>query len=116
MGDMDARCRFYVRTVVSEDPLAYRYDAIRLRGWNDDGCLHTQHPPMIGDQIYLIDDATKAGGEYRVMERSWTPSNYGSADWPSGKPAPKVGPLLHLIVERTEGLFRHETPEGDEEP
>jgi hypothetical protein len=111
MSDLDARCRFYVRTVLSEGPPpTARYDAINVRGWHDDGCVHTQHPPTVGDLVYLIDDITKTDGTYRVLERAWSHPNYGSAYWLPGTPTPKRGPSVDYIVERAEGLFRHEVP------
>jgi hypothetical protein len=112
MGDLDAQCSFNVRTVITEDPPSYRYDTIRVAGWHGDGCLHTQHPPMVGDLIFLMDDFTKASGEYLVLERSWTHPGYGSVNWQSGKPRPTHGPLVAYIVERVEGMFRDEAPEG----
>jgi hypothetical protein len=108
----DVRCNFYRRSPV--DVGLWRYDHISLAGPHGDTFLHTPHPPHVGDLIGLYDPFTKKGGVHRVVERSWTHSSWGSADWPYGEPRPHVGPLLDVIVEDAEGPFRDEAPQDDE--
>jgi hypothetical protein len=108
----DVRCNFYRRTPA--DVGLWRYDHINHSDHTGDGYLTTPHPPLVGDLIGLYDPTTKKGGVYRIVERSWTHSSWGSANWPYGEPRPKVGPLLDLIVETAQGPFHDEAPQDDE--
>lgn len=104
------RCGFYIRTVVSTDPLLYEYEKVALNGPQGTGNLVTSTPPAIGDLIHLWDTYKKTGGTFRVLERSWGHAEYGSVTWPYGEPEPKEGPLLHIIVEKSKGPFVNEAP------
>lgn len=109
------RCAFHVRTTVSDGPPpTYHYEQVHLSGWDHDGRLHTPHPPQVGDLIFLWDDLKKNGGYYRVIERSWLHAAYGSTDWPHAEMSPKKGPLVDIVVEPAEGIFRGEAPGEDD--
>jgi hypothetical protein len=110
------QCRFYVRTPATEDPPTYDYQAVYLRGsgYGQSGTLVTPHPPAVGDQIYLTDESGPHTGEHRVIARSWSHPQYGSAAWPAGTKWPKDGPLLTVIVEPAPGLFHDEAESADE--
>jgi hypothetical protein len=108
----DVRCNFYRR--VPADVGLWRYDHINLSGPHGDTFLHTLHPPLVGDFISLWDFTTKTSGVYRIVERSWQHSSWGSANWPYGATRPHVGPILDIIVETAKGVFRDEAPSEDE--
>jgi len=93
---IEPMCSFYVRTLVSDTP-TYRYE--RLDNVGKDRYLNTPHPPLIGDLIHL------GGGTYRVVDRAWGHSTYGSFNWPLGAKESTVGPLLDFSVESADGLF-----------
>jgi hypothetical protein len=96
------RCQFYERAAVDG---GYRYDRINVESPSGFGPLVTPYPPAVQDLIHLWDSHEKRGGTYRVVERAWHHSSYGSVDWPYGSPASKEGPLLDVIVEAAEGPF-----------
>lgn len=106
------RCQFYERTAVEG---GFRYDMISINGPMGAGRLVTPHPPAVGDLISLWDVHERRGGTFRVIERAWMYSSYGSTDWPYGTPASKEGPLLDIVVEAAEGPFVDEVPSGDDE-
>lgn len=110
------QCSFYVRTQVTNEP-TYRYDHIEISSPESDGKLRTPWPPSVGDTIQLYDSLRRIGGVYRVIERSWLHSSYGSANWPyvRTQAGPAVGPLLDIVVEPSTGLFVNEAElEADE--
>ena len=106
------RCSFYERTPVEG---GYRYEKISLMNPRGDTSLETDHPPLVGDLIFLSDATSERRGQYRVIERSWLHSSWGSTDWPYGEAASTTGPLLDVIVEAAEGPFVDEVPSVDEE-
>lgn len=106
------RCQFYERVEVEG---GYRYDQINVNGPTGFDPLVTPHPPAVGDLIHLWDAYKKRGGTFRVVERAWHHSSYGSTDWPYGSPVSKEGPLLDIIVEAAVGPFVDEAPSEDEE-
>ena len=73
-------------------------------------CLHTLHPPRIGDLLPLWDEHKRAGGCFRVVDREWHHPGFGSAVWPLTETAPKEGPSLTVIVEADLGIFYKEAP------
>jgi hypothetical protein len=112
-ADADVRCNFYRRTPVTDG--RYRYDFIQHGDHAGDGFLRTPHPPLVGDLINLYDPQAKTAGTYRVIERSWTHSAWGSPNGPYGEPRPHVGPILDVVVETAEGVFRDEAPLEEED-
>jgi hypothetical protein len=88
----------------------YRYRKISINNRQGDTCLHTPHPPAVGDLIQLWDATERRGGMYQVVARQWLHSSYGSMDWPTGQSDSSVGPLLDIVVEAAEGVFRDEAP------
>ena len=70
-----------------------------------------QHVPAVGDLVSLYDQSNEeARGIFRVLERMWMYSSYGSADWPYGQREPSTGPLVDVIVEPADGPYRDEAP------
>ncbi|WP_019059995.1 hypothetical protein [Streptomyces prunicolor] len=106
------RCSFYERTPVEG---GYRYEKISIKSPRGDTHMVTGHPPLVGDLIYLRDMVKERGGQFRVIDRSWLHSSWGSTSWPYDQPASSVGPLLDIVVEATEGPFVNEVPGVEEE-
>lgn len=95
----------------------YSYDRLYLRGYGGAaGGLVTPYVPVVGDLIHLNDEE-RGPGTYRVVERAWGHSAYGSADWPLAQIRPNSGPIVDLIVEPAAGPFIDEvyTPEEEDE-
>lgn len=106
------RCQFYVRTPVEG---GFRYDMISIDGPNGAGRMVTAYPPAVGDLISLWDALKRQGGTYRVLERAWMHSSYGSTDWPYAERTSKEGPLLDVIVEAAEGPFVDEVSDDEDD-
>ena len=123
----DVRCRFYVRELppgvsYHKPGGQWRYESMWLPGWHGDGCLHTPYPPVKGDVIYLADQPNADGrprriGHFRVLDRGWLHSGYGSVDWPHGQSEATSGPELMVVVEQDPdgGLFVNEAELTDAE-
>jgi hypothetical protein len=115
------RCTFRLRVPV--DGGLFRYDDLwPTSGRLNDGEWPFLNPPDIGDTVGLWKPDWRVEpkpphphGVYRVIERDWSYASYGSGAWPYGEPAPKVGPMLTLIVEPAEGPYRNEAPADEEE-
>lgn len=107
------RCQFYERVAVEG---GYHYDMISINGPGGYGRLVTPHPPAKGDLVSLWDAFNDRGGMFRVLERTWHHSGYGSTDWPYGEPTSKEGPMLDIIVERADGPFVDEVSRPEEAP
>jgi hypothetical protein len=101
------RCQFYHRRAV---PGGYAYDCIAIDSPDMGGALVTTHPPAVGDRIGLTDRDTHGPGIYLVLERCWQYPAYGSVAWPYGK-SPEA-PIVQVVVEAAEGLFRDEPEEA----
>lgn len=109
------KCYFYLRATTADG--SYTYDAV-----NTDSCSYggrgfeTLHPPAVGDLLSFYDKRTETSVGLRVIERSWSHTGYGSANWPVIEPHPISGPLLTLICEADQGPFRDEasTAEGED--
>lgn len=104
------RCHFYLRERVKDGQ--FFYSSVLLQGPKGDGCLHTFHPPAVGDLIYLWDKLQKGPGSVRVLARSWLHASWGSTHWPHGAAFPTDVPLLDIIVEREDGPFVDEASPG----
>lgn len=110
---MDVRCSFAVRVAVDG---GYRYDRVSLGGYHGDGSLHTEHPPVAGDVIHLWSaNEGDPRGTFVVVARQWSHPSWGSFNWPHIETRPKVGPMLDVIVEPAEGVYRNEVLLPDEE-
>lgn len=110
----DPRCSFYLRTAVGDG--RYRYTRISIANQAGNGYIVTPTPPVVGDLIYLRDQIEGGpSGTFRVVERSWVHSSWGSHDWPYTEPQPLVGPMLDLIVEAAEGPFANEALAGGDQ-
>ena len=105
------RCKFHERIKVEG---GYRYELINIEGPHGFGRFVTAHPPAVGDLIGLWDAYAQRGGTFRVIERMWLHSGYGSTDWPHGSSMSKEGPLLDIVVEAAEGLFVDEVSDEAE--
>lgn len=103
---MAARCSFYVLN--REDP----DDSQAIYPKTPSGGLILDHPPAVGDLIWLSgisyrtdDEGEDVSGCWRVLARSWSPAVYGSQAWPAGTER-ETGPVwLDLMVEPAEGLL-----------
>lgn len=78
------------------------------------GSLITEHPPAIGDMLMISgymagsdDDERATGkvyGNYRVVDRRWSPADYGSIAWPHGER--EEGPVgLDVMLAPTPEFF-----------
>lgn len=93
---------------------AWRYDPVDIP--HPGGAfMPLEHLPAPGDLVTLWTrggpEGQPAGGpHFRVLQRAWTWSGYGSADWPYGKNAPQTGPIVDIIVEPAAGPYSDEAP------
>lgn len=103
---MTVRCSFFVLN--REDP--ENSHSISLK--TQTGGLILEHPPAVGDLIWLSgtvyqtdEEGEDVSGCWRVLTRAWSPAAYGSQAWPLGA-ARETGPVwLDLMVEPSKGLF-----------
>jgi len=106
-------CSFYIRTPAGDSQ--FQYESVNIGSPHGDGKMHTPYPPAVGDLIHLRDTIKQSGGTYEVIIRQWLHSSYGSTNWPVLEQQPTVGPLLELLVEPAEGVFRDQAPRPDDE-
>ncbi|WP_329214848.1 hypothetical protein OG352_05335 [Streptomyces sp. NBC_01485] len=106
-------CSFYIRTPAEQGQ--FHYEPVNVSSPHYDGKMHTLYAPAVGDLIHLWDTTKKQGGTFEVLARHWLHSSYGSTSWPVLEQQPTVGPLLDLIVQAAEGVFRDQAPLPDEE-
>ncbi|MFE2469742.1 hypothetical protein [Streptomyces mirabilis] len=106
-------CSYYIRTPA--DGGQFYYDRVNVSSPHHDGKMHTPYPPSTGDLIHLWDTVAKKGGTFTVLARQWMHSSYGSTNWPLLEQQPTVGPLLELIVEPVEDVFRYQALRQDDE-
>jgi len=103
---------FYERKIVSPDPVhRYRYEPLdeKYSQFGADLGFPVNFPPTVGDWIII------GSGSFRVIDRQWMCSGYGSTYWPTLEDRPVVPHRLTLILERsTEGPFAWEA-ESEEE-
>lgn len=108
--------RFAVRFPAGSGTWRYEHISVANPGGQD--VIALEYPPAIGDLISVWDSdrarrqlpQPEGGPMYRVLDRWWTHSSWGSADWPYGEQMPRSGPLLEIILEPAEGLYRNEAP------
>jgi hypothetical protein len=94
----------------------YRFEWVDIHTPGGAGHHPMEHPPLIGDLVIL--PTRRPGGEppleggpvFRVIDRMWGHSEYGSAHWPYGANSPVAGPLLEIIVEPARGLYADQAP------
>lgn len=111
-GPQPVRCTFAVRYPAGNGK--WRYKRVHITGVDGDYCLPLWQPPIPGDKIDLWSDQDIEGGPvFLVAERAWSHAAYGSPDWPYGSRMPGRGPLLHIIVEPSEGPYHDEAPGKD---
>ncbi|MBF6577253.1 hypothetical protein [Nocardia farcinica] len=103
----EVRCSFEVRR--TDDSGKEIITSLPVDGPRGDGELRTDHPPVIGDTIYLTDKEI-GGYTYRVVARDWEYPAYGSKDWPAGEPRPLTSPLLRCLIERVPDIGKEEQP------
>lgn len=106
------RCQFYERVPTVG---GFHYDMISINGPGGYGRFVTPYPPAKGDLIILWDAHREHGGVFRVIERAWHHSSYGSTDWPYAERTSKQGPMLDIFVERADGPFVDEVARPEEE-
>jgi hypothetical protein len=97
------RCSFHVKAPTADGK--FTYAALTLNSSRGDSYLVTAYPPLVGDLISLYDPYAKLGGVFRVVDRMWMHSSFGSIDWPYGQDRPSTGPLLDIIVVAAEGMY-----------
>jgi hypothetical protein len=110
------RVRFAIRYPAGDD--TWRYEPVDVGNPGGQGFTALEYPPATGDLISLWDRSRHARGlppleggpGFRVLDRSWHHSSYGSMDWPYGEQVPRSGPLLDIIVEPADGPYRDEAP------
>lgn len=107
------RCTFYLRTNAGEGQ--YRYEAFRVRSYDNSGDLIIENPPLVGDLVPLEDQYDGRRGQYRVIERSWSYNQYGSVNWPVTSVRSEMPDMLTVVVVEDEGPFRNEANIGEEE-
>ncbi|MGW1961782.1 hypothetical protein ACWCPD_16075 [Streptomyces sp. NPDC001935] len=112
-GAHPVECSFAIRTPAENDQ--FTYERVNIGSRHGDGKLHTFYPPAVGDLIHLWDTVKQKGGMFAVLARQWLHSSYGSTNWPVLEEQPTVGPLLELVVEPAEGVFRNEAPLREED-
>lgn len=103
------RCKFSVRYPAGDGK--WRYQSVSIAGPGG-GLYGLYDPPAVGDLIFLWNSGgpqPEGGSAFRVVERSWMHSSWGSADWPYGEAEPRSGPMVNIIVEPAEGPYRDET-------
>jgi hypothetical protein len=97
----------------------WRYETVWVSSPSGSAFIPMEHPPLMGDLITLWDSDRHrrglpphdGGPAFRVVDRMWSHSSWGSADWPFGESEPRSGPLLDIIVEPARGgAYRDETP------
>lgn len=101
------RCMFYLR--IDDGNGAFHYNQIEVDSWNRDGALHTEHPPLKDDILWLVDRVSRKRHTVRVLERSWAHNQYGSANWPVTETEPMMPDILDILVVPAEGMFRNES-------
>jgi hypothetical protein len=102
-----ARCSFYVRTVDLASS-RHRFTHLVPAGLSMSGLVELEHPPVIGDLIYLRDTETETSGAYRVVDRAWSHAAYGSPAWPAAQARPTNGPWVDIVLEPALGVFTTE--------
>lgn len=115
-GSSWPRVRFAVRYPAGDG--RWRYEPVDIANPDGAGFSALEYPPAPGDLISLWDRSLHARGlpqpeggpVFRVLDRWWSHSSWGSADWPYGEQVPRSGPLLDVIVEPADGLYRDEAP------
>lgn len=108
-------CTFHERVPAGGSTFHYR--RVWLSNRDGDGVLRTPFPPAVGDTIFLYDrGGTETGprGCFRVVERDWGHTSYGSTYWPVLDKHPAQGPRLTLIVVAAEGPFRNQELDEDD--
>lgn len=108
-----ARVTFSVRRPTPDNH--WDYQRISPDSPYGSGFVPMNFPPVVGDLIILQDAhrEVEGGPVFQVIGRQWAHSNYGSPSWPHNAPEPREGPLLNIVVEPAEGIFRNERPENE---
>lgn len=106
-----ARLWFYERR---PNPDGWQYQRINPSTPSMDGTLRTTMVPAVGDTFHLADQHDKERrGTFKVVSRDWAYPSFGSHDWPYVGGIVN-GPIVTVIVERSEGPFVNQA-DGDGE-
>ena len=108
MSASEATCRFSVRYPAAGGK--WRFQRAHESSWDTGGAVVTDHPAAIGDLVLLTDPALDGGPVFRVVDRMIAYPQYGSWNWPAGRPQPERGPLIEVIAEPAAGLYINEAP------
>jgi hypothetical protein len=103
MRRFEVACDFQVRTPAGDGK--FYFDDIAVKGQYGEHWLYTPHPPLVGDLIWLANEGKDHGRNYRVIDRQWSHSQYGSVNWPLTESRPQAAPMLTVLVEPAEGMF-----------
>ena len=104
---MTVDCAFYIRVQVSQKP-TYRYTPLSIRNPRGDHMQQVDHPPSVGDFVFLHDEHAQASGSFVVVSRSWQWPSYESVSFPLGDDATITPARLVVIVEASPGPFANE--------
>lgn len=107
---------FSVRTPAGDGK--WHFEGLMFAVWGTVGSrIPMEYPPSVGDQIILDPYPSSAGDQvcFRVVDRQWMHSSYGSGGWRYGEPMPHEGPWLDCIIEAAPGLYQDEAPLPPEE-
>lgn len=109
------RVKFAVRYPTKDN--RWRYETVDIPAYEGAVFVPMEHPPAVGDLISLWSRQgnMEGGPVFRVIERMWNHATYGSTNWPVAEQMPIVGPILDIIVEPADGLYRNEAPLPGEE-
>ena len=118
-GDLDTwfPVNFCERTIIAPGAASpYRYSGLRVPHHYNARDYLMNFPPMVGDWIYLAVEPVEESGMFRVIDRYWQSSGYGSDYWPYGERTPVTPHKLELIVVRSKtGPYRLEAELTEEE-
>lgn len=93
----------------------YIFDHAYLPGPGGSIGNYVEYPPAVGDLVALYENYDRrpldGGPVFRVVERAWTYPAYGSQGWPLGQQSPVEGPLLEIMTEPSDGMYRGEVTE-----
>ena len=109
-------CKFAIRYPAGDGK--WRYQTVLIASYERGVHVPMAYPPAPGDLITLWDSGRHRRGQppleggpvFRVVDRMWSHAGYGSVTWPYGKSEPAEGPLVDIIVESAESVYRDETP------
>lgn len=104
MSDRRYSIAFHLRSEVEG---GYRYERVDLKT-PDSGWLELDDVPAVGDSWWV-------GTNVKIVERQFTPSSWGSVNWPYGAPHQETPIMVDLICIESPGAFVDEVSTPDED-